>query len=112
MIDLVCCTPAEAARLAPAACGAYRLFDGCRVIYVGLAAGRITLRYELQRHLRGDYGARTQRASAFDYRLGRDDEDAALLYRTLYACSGWRDPAHGSTLPYSPAPADRSYICS
>lgn len=73
---------------APAKPGAYRLYRNARVIYVGMAAGRATLRSELQRHLRGEFGPHTQSATEFDYREAPDALAAYDAYLDLHGTSG------------------------
>lgn len=82
----------EAARIneAPVRPGAYRLYRNARIIYVGIAAGRATLRSELQRHLRGDFGAYTQSATEFDYREAEGGRAARKAYLDFYVTSGLR----------------------
>ena len=75
--------------LAPASHGAYRLWDRERVLSVGMATGRRTLRSELLRHWRGDFG-RTQRASRFECLAAASPDEAHALYLSLYLSSGLR----------------------
>lgn len=75
---------------APVAPGAYRLYRHARVIYVGMAAGAATLRSELQRHLRGDFGRATQCATDFEYRETPDPLEAYQAYLDYYVTSGLR----------------------
>jgi hypothetical protein len=72
----------------PQSAGAYRLLDAGRVIYVGVASGTRSLRTELNRHWRGDYGPRTQGASHFEYLAAHTTAHAHELYRALYSSSG------------------------
>lgn len=73
---------------APTAQGAYRLYKDTRVIYVGMAAGGATLRSELNRHARGHFGALSQAATHFDYRVADDAQEAYRVYLDLYLSSG------------------------
>jgi len=51
---------------APAAHGAYILYDGGELIYIGRASGNaVTIRSRLQCHLRGDEGPCTQGATHY-----------------------------------------------
>ena len=75
----------------PPAQGAYRLWLAGRVLLVGMAAGTRTLRSELRRHLRGDFGPRTQAASHFDCLVAQTAAQAHELYVSLYGSSGLRD---------------------
>jgi hypothetical protein len=75
---------------APVRAGAYRLYRNARIIFVGMAAGRDTLRSELQRHLRGDFGRHTQSATEFDYREAEDRRAARRAYLDFYVTSGLR----------------------
>lgn len=75
---------------APVRPGAYRLYRNARAIYVGMAAGAATLRSELQRHLRGDFGLATQNATEFEYREADDPAAAYQAYLDLYVTSGLR----------------------
>ena len=77
--------------LAPASHGAYRLWDEGRVLFVGMTLGARTLRSELMRHRRGDYGERTQRASRFECLPAATSAEAHALYLSLYISSGLRD---------------------
>lgn len=52
---------------APEAPGVYLLYRGHRLVYIGLAAACATIRQCLQRHLRGEGGPCTHRATEFDY---------------------------------------------
>lgn len=72
----------------PAKPGAYRLYRDARVIFVGVTAPGATLRSELRRHLRGDFGRATQRATEFDYREAGTRRDAYDVYLDLYLSSG------------------------
>jgi len=80
--------PADIA-LAPASPGAYRLWDRDRVLFVGLTTGSRTLRSELMRHWRGDFG-HTQRASHFECRVAATAGEAHEQYLALYLSSGLR----------------------
>jgi hypothetical protein len=62
--------------------GVYFLYRRGRLIHIGLATQNRTLRSELERHHRGEYGACTQAATAFDYEL---DAHPAALYRAYCA---------------------------
>jgi hypothetical protein len=76
--------------LAPACHGAYRLWDRERVLFVGMTSGMRTLRSELLRHWRGDFG-RTQRASRFECLAAASSHEAHALYLSLYLSSGLRE---------------------
>lgn len=80
-------------RLVPSAYGAYRLWHAARVVYVGMTIAPRTLRSELLRHWRGDFGSHTQRASRFDCLVASGAGEAHALYLSLYVTSGWRDSA-------------------
>lgn len=73
---------------APLAPGAYRLYKDARVVFVGLTSPGATLRSELRRHLRGDFGPATQEATEFDYRAAGSRRDAYEAYLELYLSSG------------------------
>jgi hypothetical protein len=75
---------------APVSPGAYRLYRHTRIVYVGMAAGATTLRSELQRHLRGDFGLSTQSATDFEYRETPDPLAAHQAYLDFYVTSGLR----------------------
>lgn len=62
----------------PLAPGLYRLYQGERVIHVGMAAGAATLRSEIVAHASGEYGAATQSADDVDWEVA---PDAFLAYR-------------------------------
>lgn len=85
-------TAFDPARIAavPQSPGAYRLLRGGRVIYVGIASGARSLRSELTRHWRGDFGPRTQGASHFEYLAAHTTAHAHELYRELYLSAGLR----------------------
>ena len=74
----------------PPSPGAYRLWSRGRVLFVGVAFGARSLRTELNRHLRGDFGPITQAASHFDCLVAHTAAHAHELYRSLYAASGLR----------------------
>ena len=75
--------------LAPVSHGAYRLWDRERVLFVGMTSGTRTLRSELMRHWRGDFG-HTQRASHFDWLAAATTGEAHEHYLSLYLSSGLR----------------------
>lgn len=81
--------------LAPASHGAYRLWDADRILFVGMTLGARTLRSELMRHRRGDYGSRTQRASHFECLPAASVAEAHSLYLSLYSSSGLLDLGRG-----------------
>jgi hypothetical protein len=72
----------------PASAGAYRLYRNARVIYVGMAGGGATLRSELRRHLRGDFGLPTQAATELEYREAPDALSAYQVYLEFHLSSG------------------------
>ena len=80
--------------LAPACHGAYRLWDGHRVLFVGMTTGTRTLRSELLRHWRGDFG-HTQRASHFECLTAGTTSEAHELYLSLYLTSDLREANPG-----------------
>lgn len=82
--------------LVPACHGAYRLWDAGRVLFVGMTLGARTLRSELMRHRRGDYGTRTQRASHFECLPAASVAEAHSLYLALYSSSGLREEGRRS----------------
>ena len=73
----------------PACHGAYRLWDRERVLFVGMTSGARTLRSELMRHCRGDFG-NTQRASHFECLVAATADEAHQHYLALYVSSGLR----------------------
>jgi hypothetical protein len=79
---------AENVAAVPTAPGAYRLYRDARVIFVGWTERGATLRSELRRHLRGDFGRVTQEATEFDYREARSRRAAYDAYLDLYLSSG------------------------
>lgn len=83
---------AQIAALPPAP-GAYRLMNAGRVLFVGIASGARSLRSELNRHWRGDYGPLTQGASHFECLVAHTAAHAHELYRSLYSSSGLRPEA-------------------
>jgi hypothetical protein len=78
--------------LAPLSHGAYRLWHEGRVLYIGMTSGARTLRSELMRHWRGDFG-NTQRASRFECLPAATMDEAHALYLSLYNSSGLREQA-------------------
>ena len=68
----------------PACAGVYRLYEGGQLVHVGMAAGTATLRSELTRHARGEYGPDTQRADRVDWELVPDDSHAYEAFVALY----------------------------
>ena len=81
--------------LAPVSHGAYRLWDRERVLFVGMTSGMRTLRTELMRHWRGDFGF-TQRASHFECVAAATADEAHAHYLSLYLSSGLRaEPGTG-----------------
>lgn len=81
---------ADGVATAPRSGGAYRLWRYGRVLYVGMASGPRTLRSELERHRRGDFGPRTQCASHFDCVPALDAGQAHEHYLRLHMSSGLR----------------------
>jgi hypothetical protein len=75
--------------LAPLSPGAYRLWLEGRVLFVGMTSGARTLRSELIRHWRGDFG-HTQRASHFECLPAPTADEAHAHYLSLYISSGLR----------------------
>jgi excinuclease UvrABC nuclease subunit len=73
---------------APRTPGAYRLYRHAKVIYVGMAAEGATLRSELRRHLRGDFGPQTQSATGFDYCKADSQASAYDIYLKLFISAG------------------------
>lgn len=76
--------------LVPASHGAYCLWQGGRALFVGMTSGARTLRSELMRHWRGDFG-HTQRASHFECLTAATADEAHAHYLSLYLRSGLRD---------------------
>jgi len=77
--------------IAPAARGVYMLYRNGVPIYAGMAPSGI--RSELERHRRGEHGACTAGATAFDYDVTSDPERALREYlRTYMALHGGRLP--------------------
>jgi hypothetical protein len=76
--------------LVPASHGAYCLWWEGRALFVGMTSGARTLRSELMRHLRGDFG-HTQRASHFECVTAATTDEAHAHYLALYLRSGLRD---------------------
>jgi hypothetical protein len=85
-------SPLEHAAIAliPASHGAYRLWHAGRVLFVGMTCGTRTLRSELLRHWRGDFG-HTRNASHFEYLAAETADEAHAHYLSLYLSSGLRD---------------------
>jgi hypothetical protein len=75
---------------APVTLGAYRLWHDGRVLFVGMTTGARTLRSELMRHWRGDFG-HTQKASHFECLTAATADEAHELYLSLYLSSGLRE---------------------
>ena len=73
---------ARHAAAAPQRPGVYLLYRGHRLIYIGIAARRATIRDELLRHLAGGGGRCTRSATAFDYEPAADP---VTLYRHYVA---------------------------
>jgi len=69
---------------APSQAGVYFLFRDHRLIYIGLAAGRATLRGELQRHWGGEAGEATRAATQFEYDCTPDPEASYRYYLETY----------------------------
>jgi hypothetical protein len=75
--------------LAPVCHGAYRLWHEGRVLFVGMTTGTRTLRSELMRHWRGDFG-HTQKASHFECLAAASAPEAHAHYLSLYLSSRLR----------------------
>lgn len=84
---------------APSSQGAYRLWLAGRVLFVGVTTGMQTLRSELKRHWRGDFGPRTQAATHFDCLVGDSPAQVQERYVELYLNSGLREGASGRRRP-------------
>lgn len=69
---------------APACVGVYRLYYGKELLHIGMAAGAATLRSEIARHARGEYGPLTQRADRVDWEVVPDDPHAYEAFVALY----------------------------
>jgi hypothetical protein len=69
---------------APATSGVYFLYSGQRMIYIGVAANGATIQERLQRHLRGDGGACTGRATGFACEPARDPLPLYWTYINVY----------------------------
>ena len=76
--------------LVPASPGAYRLWHAGRCLFVGMTSGTRTLRSELLRHWRGDFG-HTQNASHFECLAATTADEAHAQYLSLYLSSGLRE---------------------
>jgi hypothetical protein len=68
----------------PACAGVYRLYAGSVLLHIGMAAGTATLRSELLRHTRGEYGPDTQRADRMEWQVVPDDGFAYEAFVALY----------------------------
>ena len=79
-----CSFDATGIRAAPAASGAYRLYHGGQVIFVGMASGGATIRSELQRHWRGETDKQLLCATEFDWDALADPLDAYRRYLAWY----------------------------
>src|SRR5215208_3435380 len=71
----------------PLSAGVYRLYQGQRLLHVGMAAGAATLRSEALSHARGEYGPLTQQADRIDWEVSPDAIVAQQRFRTLYAAA-------------------------
>lgn len=80
---------------APEVPGVYILFRAQRPVYIGVAAGDTTIRRELQRHLRGDFGPGTRLAEEFDYEASENPVALHRNYLALHAA------ASGAAMPES-----------
>lgn len=69
----------------PPSAGVYRLYEGTRLLHIGMAAGGATLRSEVAGHARGEYGARTQAADRVEWEVA---PDAIFAYRRFLALYG------------------------
>jgi hypothetical protein len=58
--------------VSPTSPGVYLLYRSGRLVYIGLAVNGSGIRQELDSHLRGAHGSRTQAATAFLYELAAD----------------------------------------
>ena len=78
--------PLEASNVAqaPALPGVYLLYRGHRLIYIGASANGGTIRQDLRRHLDGEGGPCTQRATEFDYEAAADPLPLYWLYVDIY----------------------------
>jgi|SRR5919198_2532872 hypothetical protein len=80
-------TLASVVRDCPLAPGVYCLYRGARLLHVGVAAGAATLRSEVRRHARGEYGPLTQSAERVRWEVSRDALFAYRRFLSLYAAS-------------------------
>ena len=100
---------AAQAEACPTCGGVYRLYEGTRLLHVGMAAGAATLRSELLCHARGDYGARTQRADRIEWEVAPDAVFAYKRFLALYAAATYC--ASGSPATQEAAPSASGRHC-
>ena len=98
------------AQEAPDCEGVYRLYQGARLLHIGMAAGTATLRSELLLHARGAYGPATQCADRIAWEVAPDDLFAyelliALYAAAMYAASGSGGDELGPSASRRHAPA-------
>lgn len=86
----------------PACEGVYRIYQGERLLHIGMAAGAATLRSELLLHARGNYGPATQLADRIDWEVSPDALSAYESFLELYAYATYT--ASGSE-EVNPAPS-------
>jgi hypothetical protein len=94
---------------APPCSGVYFLYQGERLIYIGIAVHGTGIRQQLEKHLNGHYGARSRAATAFEYEQTRDPVVASHEYLLAHmARNRGRLPLCNRTeapMPPTPAPA-------
>jgi hypothetical protein len=92
-------TPAALDR-SPDEHGAYALYEGDRLLYVGSARGEGTIRSHLRRHKGGDFGQCTQRASHYRREVTEAGaERAAELLDEFKGVNGGRLPPCNGEAP-------------
>lgn len=98
---------AAQAEASPACGGVYRLYEGTYLLHVGMAAGAATLRSELLRHARGEYGARTQRADRVEWEVAPDAIFAYKRFLALYAAATYTASGSASADDIAPSASGR-----
>ena len=98
---------AAQAEQCPACGGVYRLYEGTRLLHVGMAAGAATLRSELLCHARGEYGPRTQRADRIDWEVAPDAVFAYKRFLALYAAATYTASGGSATGDLAPSASGR-----
>lgn len=91
----------------PACEGVYRIYQGERLLHIGMAAGAATLRSELLLHARGNYGPATKLADRIDWEVSPDALSAYESFLELYAYATYTASGSDEEVNLAPSASSR-----